>query len=87
MQYKNSNDPAKRHASSLQRLVRVWVIPQGGTLIFSYISMLGPFLGVQYFEFHYSGGFQKMNIFGGGGGGGGGYDNLVDILFWGLQKF
>ena len=31
----------------------------GGTQIFSYISRLGPFLGVQNCEFQYFGGFQK----------------------------
>ena len=40
---------------------------QGGTLIFSYIHRLMPFLGVQNFEFQYFLGFfffRKMNIFG-----------------------
>ena len=45
--------------------VRVCV-PQGGTLIFSYIRRLGPFLGVQNFKFNIFAGFQKkMIIFGG----------------------
>ena len=36
----------------------------GGTLIFSYIRRLGPFLGVQNFEFKNLFGFSaKMNIF------------------------
>ena len=37
---------------------------RGGTLIFSYIRRLGPFLGVQNFEFQYFLRlFRKMNIF------------------------
>ena len=36
----------------------------GGTLISSYIRRLGPFLGVQIFEFlYYLGVFRKMNNF------------------------
>ena len=31
----------------------------GGTLIFSYIRRLGPFFGVQNFEFQYSLGFSE----------------------------
>ena len=45
--------------------------PRGVTLIFSYIRRLGPFFGVQNFEFQYyyffflggGGGFRKMSIF------------------------
>ena len=51
----------------------------GDTLIFSYIRRLGPFLGVQNFEFQY---FLYIYIyiyffffFLGGGGGGGGQNN------------
>ena len=29
------------------------MVPQGGTLIFSYIRSLGSFFGVQHFESHY----------------------------------
>ena len=47
----------------------------GGTQIFSYIRKLGPFFGVQNFEFRYFLGFQKNNFFWG-------YENFVDI-FWG----
>ena len=45
----------------------------GGTLIFSYLRRLGPFWGIQKFEFQYlfffsrgggGGGVRKMNIFG-----------------------
>ena len=35
----------------------------GGTLIFSYIRRLGPFFGVQNFEFRYFMGFSEKNIF------------------------
>ena len=42
----------------------------GGTLIFSYIRMLGPFLGVQNLKFQY---FFRW------------YENLVDI-FWGSSQ-
>ena len=50
----------------------------GGTLIFSYIRRLGPFLGVQNFEFRYIFGFQKNKY-------SFGYENFVDI-FWGHHK-
>ena len=44
---------------------------EGGSLIFSYIRRLRPFLGVQNFEFNIFGGFQKN-------------EDFVDIfLFWG----
>ena len=36
----------------------------GGTLIFSYRRRLGPFLGVQNFEFNILGVFRKMIILG-----------------------
>ena len=35
----------------------------GGTLIFSYIRRLGPFWGVQNFDFQYFGGFSEPEIF------------------------
>ena len=35
----------------------------GGTLIFSYIQRLGPFLGVQNLEFQYFGFFFRKMIF------------------------
>ena len=35
----------------------------GGTLIFSYIRRLGPFFGVQNFEFQYFLGFSEIIIF------------------------
>ena len=38
---------------------------QGGTLMFSYIRRLGPFLEVQNFEFQYFLGFQKNEYFSG----------------------
>ena len=46
----------------------------GGTLIFPY-GLLGPFFGVQNFDFQYFFGFllrsrYRVGIFGGGGGGG-----------------
>ena len=52
--------------------------PQGGTLIFSHIRRLGPFLGFKILNFNIFGGFQKINIFLG-------YEDFVDI-FWGHQK-
>ena len=67
MQYKNSNDPAKSHAASLQRVVRFWVIPGGGGVysdIFIYIRRLGPFFGFKILNFIIFCGVQKMNIFG-----------------------
>ena len=63
----------------------------GSTLIFSYISWLGPFL-VQNFEFQYFWKFKKKKtifiylfiffffFFFGGGGGGGGHEDFVDIF-------
>ena len=49
-----------------------------GILIFSYIRRLGPFFGVQNFEFQYFWGFQKNDYFWG-------YEDFVDI-FWGHHK-
>ena len=54
-----------------------------GTLIFSFIRRLGPFFGVQHFEFQYF--FIFFFFFGGGGGGFRkmiflGYEDFVDIL-------
>ena len=40
-----------------------WESPRGVTLIFSYIRKLGPFFGVQNFEFRFFGVFRKINIF------------------------
>ena len=40
-----------------------WESPRGVTLIFSYICKLGPFFGVQNFEFRFFGVFRKINIF------------------------
>ena len=40
----------------------------GGTLIFSYILRIGPFIGLKILNFNIflgGGGFRKMNIFGG----------------------
>ena len=58
--------------------------PARGTLNFSYIRRLGPFIGVQTFEFQYFLGFQKKYIFWGS-------EDFVDLwdhhksgLFWGL---
>ena len=50
----------------------------GSTLIFSYISWLGPFL-VQKFEFQYFWYFFFFFFFGGGGGRGG-HEDFVDIF-------
>ena len=50
----------------------------GGTLIFSYIRRLGPFLAVQNFEFQYFSGFSEKWIFWG-------YKDFVDI-FGGSSK-
>ena len=51
----------------------------GGTLIFSYIRMLGSFFGVQNFEFQFFwGGFQKNGYFFG-------YEDFVEI-FWVVTK-
>ena len=41
-----------KHAMAVER-----TRPMGGTLIFSYIRRLGPFFGVQNFEFQYFLGF------------------------------
>ena len=51
----------------------------GCTLIFSYISWLGPFL-VQNFELQYFWKFQKKKIFFFFLGGGGGHEDFVDIF-------
>ena len=53
-------------------------LPQGGTLIFSYIRRLGPFFLVQNFEFRYFMGFQKNKYFWG--------MRILWIFFWGLHK-
>ena len=52
--------------------------PQGGTLIFSYIRRLGPFLGFKILNFNIFWGFQKKKFFLG-------YEDFVDI-FWGHHK-
>ena len=52
----------------------------GGTLIFPYIRRLGPFLGVQNFEFRYFLGFQKNKYFLG-------YENVVDIFLGSSQNW
>ena len=53
-------------------------LPQGGTLIFSYIRRLGPFLGFKILNFDIFWGFQKNEyLFG--------YENFVDI-FWVITK-
>ena len=52
--------------------------PGGGTLIFSYIRRLGPFLGFKILNFDIFGGFQKNKYFLG-------YENFVDI-FWGSSQ-
>ena len=54
----------------------------GGTLIFSYIRRLWPFLGVQNFEFQYFGGFSKKKNWGGGG-----YENFMDIFMGSSQNW
>ena len=44
----------------------LWLRPQGGTLIFSYIRRLGSFfLGLKFWTSIFFWGFRKMNIFGG----------------------
>ena len=48
-------------------------MPMGGTLIFSYILWLGPFLGVQKLNFNFLGGFQKNELVLG-------YEDFVDIF-------
>ena len=53
--------------------------PQGGTLIFSYIRRLRPYLGVQSFEFQYFLGFQKGKYFFG-------YEDFVDIFLGSSQN-
>ena len=50
--------------------------PKGGTLIFSYIRMLGSFFGVQKFEFQYFLGFSEKLIFFWG------YEDFVDFFFF-----
>ena len=37
----------------------------GGTLKFPYIRRLGPFFGLNFFNFNIFGGFRKMKILGG----------------------
>ena len=49
-----------------------------GTLIFPFIHRLGPFLGVQNFEFQYFWGFREMNIFGN--------MKIMWISFWVITK-
>ena len=55
-------------------------LPQGGTLIFSYIRRLGPFFLVQNFEFRYVLGFQKNKYFLV-------YENFVDIFLESSQNW
>ena len=50
----------------------------GGTLIFSHIRRLGPFLGFKILNFNIFFGFQKNEYFLG-------YEDFVDI-FWGLSQ-
>ena len=51
---------------------------RGVTLIFSYTRRLGPFLGVQKFQFQYVlGVFREMNIFGG---------MKILLIFWGVYQ-
>ena len=50
-----------------------------GTLTFSYIRMLGPFLGFKILKFNILGVFRKMNIFGG-------YEDFVDIVLGSSQN-
>ena len=46
--------------------IGIWrIIDPGVTLIFSYIQRLGPFFGVQNFEFQHFWGISEKNIFGG----------------------
>ena len=45
--------------ANLSFLYRARPNPKGGTLIFSYIHRLGPFFGVQNFEFRYFFGFSE----------------------------
>ena len=52
----------------------------GGTLMFTYIRRLGPFFGVQNFEFQYFWGFSEKFGYFFLGGGGGGYEDFVDIF-------
>ena len=54
----------------------------GGTLIFSYIRRLGPFFGVQNFEFQYFWVFS-YNIYSVGGGG---MKSSVSIYFGVITK-
>ena len=51
----------------------------GGTLIFSYISRLGLFLGVQNLEFQYLRVFQKAEYFWG-------YEDFADIFLSVITK-
>ena len=51
---------------------------RGGTLIFSYIGRLEPFLGFKILNFNIFGGFQKIEYFLG-------YEDFVDI-FWGSSQ-
>ena len=54
--------------------------PRGGTLIFSYIRRLGPFLGVKFLNFNIFGGFQKNEYFFG-------YEHFVDIFYGSSQNW
>ena len=56
-----------------------WYDPSGGTLIFSYIRRLWPFLGFKNFNFNILGDFQKKNEYFGG------HEDFVDI-FWGSSQ-
>ena len=59
----------KQRAIATESMMR----SQGGTLIFSYIRRLGPFLGVKFWNFNIFWGFQKNEYFFG-------YKNFVDIF-------
>ena len=52
-----------------------------GSLIFSYIRRLGPFLGVQNFKFQYFYFYLFIFFFSGGGGGG----SEKNEYFWGMK--
>ena len=55
--------------------------PRGGILIFSYIRRLGPFLGIQNFEFKYFWGvFRKNEYFSA-------YEDFMDIFFGSSQNW
>ena len=74
-------DPLYPHHQQL-KCCQSWATAQGegGTLIFSYIRRLGPFLGFKILNFDIFWVFQKNKCFFG-------YENFVDIFLGSLQNW